>query len=285
MAKYRQIHIEFWQDGFVLDLTPEEKYFYLYLMTNSKTTQCGIYELPKRIIETETGYNRETVDKLLQRFIDYGKIIYHEPTKDIMILNWIKFNWINSPKVISLIKKELSNVKNPSHIKAFKEKCIEYGYGIDTVCIDLGEERELRKRTKKEKENIEHDPIRDLFDHYLSHNIINHKKLNSEMKKNAKKALKEYEIEDIKQAIDNYAAVYKSDEHFFDTKYTFSNVLRIKDIDQFLSEAEPLEKFKKRSFKNGPVHGGSNGIHSGKLTSYEEAEQQLERDTHAWSNN
>lgn len=105
MAKYRQIHIEFWQDGFVLDLTPEEKYFYLYLMTNSKTTQCGIYELPKRIIETETGYNRETVDKLLQRFTDYGKIIYHEPTKEIMILNWIKFNWINSPKVISLIKK------------------------------------------------------------------------------------------------------------------------------------------------------------------------------------
>lgn len=47
MAVFRQIHIDFWQDGFILDLTPEEKYFYLYLMTNSKTTQCGVYELPK----------------------------------------------------------------------------------------------------------------------------------------------------------------------------------------------------------------------------------------------
>lgn len=37
MAVYRHIHIDYWQDGFVLDLTPEEKYFYIYLMTNSKT--------------------------------------------------------------------------------------------------------------------------------------------------------------------------------------------------------------------------------------------------------
>ena len=32
MAVYRHIHIDFWQDGFILDLTPEEKYFYMYLM-------------------------------------------------------------------------------------------------------------------------------------------------------------------------------------------------------------------------------------------------------------
>ena len=56
MAAYRHIHIDYWQDSFVLDLTPEEKYFYIYLMTNSKTTQCGVYSLHNRIIETETGY-------------------------------------------------------------------------------------------------------------------------------------------------------------------------------------------------------------------------------------
>ena len=90
MAVYRHIHIDYWQDGFVLDLTPEEKYFYIYLMTNSKTSQCGIYELPKRIIETETGYNRETVDKLLNRFIDYKKIVYCEETREVFLMNWNK---------------------------------------------------------------------------------------------------------------------------------------------------------------------------------------------------
>lgn len=50
-------------------------------MTNSKTTQCGVYELPRRIIEIETGYNRETVEKLLDRFEDYKKIVYDKSSK------------------------------------------------------------------------------------------------------------------------------------------------------------------------------------------------------------
>ncbi len=73
MAKYRQLYTEFWKDGFVVELEPEEKYFYLYLLTNVNTSQCGIYELPKKIIENETGYNRETVDNLIKKFEEYKK--------------------------------------------------------------------------------------------------------------------------------------------------------------------------------------------------------------------
>ena len=87
MAKYRAIQTDFWEDGFVLDLTPEEKYFYLYLLSNSRTTQCGCYELPYKVIEMQTGYNRETVEKLLQRFIEYEKIEYSANTKEILIKN------------------------------------------------------------------------------------------------------------------------------------------------------------------------------------------------------
>ncbi|MFJ7976504.1 DnaD domain-containing protein [Peribacillus sp. NPDC096379] len=143
MAKYRQVHIEFWQDGFVLDLTPEEKYFYLYLMTNSKTSQCGVYELPKRIVETETGYNRETVDKLLQRFIDYGKIIYDDRSKAIMIVNWAKYNFIKSPKVIACIKKELEGIKNRHLVSEFINNCIALGYQIDGLTITSWEPSEI----------------------------------------------------------------------------------------------------------------------------------------------
>jgi DnaD/phage-associated family protein len=155
LAKYRQVHVEFWQDGFVLDLTPEEKYFYIYLMTNSKTSQCGIYELPKRIIETETGYNRETVDKLLNRFIDYGKIHYDESTKEIMLLNWIKYNSIKSPKTIACIKKELTGVKNKGYLYAFDTLCKGYGYPIDTPYIYLGEEEEQEEEEEEEREKEE----------------------------------------------------------------------------------------------------------------------------------
>lgn len=44
-------------------------------MSNTKTSQCGVYGLSLRVIEMETGYNRETVIKLIKG------------TKAIMIFN------------------------------------------------------------------------------------------------------------------------------------------------------------------------------------------------------
>jgi len=131
MAVYRHIHIDYWQDGFILDLTPEEKYFYIYLMTNSKTSQCGIYELPKRIIETETGYNRETVNKLLNRFIDYKKIQYCEETREVFLMNWIKHNKIVSPKVKKCVYEELKKIKSIDMVNLFLEECERFGYSLD----------------------------------------------------------------------------------------------------------------------------------------------------------
>ena len=143
MVVYRHIHIDYWQDGFVLDLTPEEKYFYIYLMTNSKTSQCGIYELPKRIIETETGYNRETVDKLLNRFIDYKKIVYCEETREVFLMNWIKHNKIVSPKVKKCVYEELKKIKSMDMVNLFFKQCEGYGYTLDKseIKINMGMDR------------------------------------------------------------------------------------------------------------------------------------------------
>ena len=131
MAVYRHIHIDYWQDGFILDLTPEEKYFYIYLMTNSKTSQCGIYELPKRIIETETGYNRETVNKLLNRFVDYKKIQYCEETREVFLMNWIKHNKIVIQKVKNCVYEELKKIKSMDMVNLFLDECERFGYTLD----------------------------------------------------------------------------------------------------------------------------------------------------------
>ena len=145
MAVYRSIHVSFWQDAFILDLTPEEKYFYLYLMTNSKTSQCGTYEIPKKVMELETGYNRETVDKLLQRFIDYKKIEYCEETKELMLTNWLKHNSYNSPKVLICIKKEVALIK-----------CIDfkqcYMDSLSIVYVGIKKEKEQKQKEQKQKE-------------------------------------------------------------------------------------------------------------------------------------
>ncbi len=195
MAVYRHIHIDYWQDGFVLDLTPEEKYFYIYLMTNSKTSQCGIYELPKRIIETETGYNRETVDKLLNRFIDYKKIVYCEETREVFLMNWIKHNKIVSPKVKKCVYEELKKIKSMDMVNLFFKQCEGYGYTLDKseIKINMGMDRvsipipevesnfeygyvEKEKEKQKEKEKKEEKEK----EKEVSHSVGRFKKLYEE---------------------------------------------------------------------------------------------------------
>jgi len=166
LAIYRQIHISFWQDPDILDYTPEEKYFYLYLMTNSKTSQCGVYELPKKIAELETGYNRETVDKLLQRFTEYNKIIYVEETKEIMLLNWLKHNPINGPKIIACVKKELNGIKSPYLKEQFERACIRYRYSIDTLWQPYREEKEEEQEQEQEQEGeVSKIPYSEIIDY------------------------------------------------------------------------------------------------------------------------
>jgi len=147
MATYRQVHVSFWHDSFVIDLTPEDKFFMLYLLTNPHTTQVGIYELPIKLIETETGYNRETVEKLLERFDGYGKIKYSKETREIVIINWLKYNFIDSSKVKVRMEKDLENVKN--------KKLIPYAYGIDRLSEEREEEREEEEKENKNKNNKE----------------------------------------------------------------------------------------------------------------------------------
>jgi len=133
MAKYRQLHTEFWSDSFVLELTPEEKYFYLYLMTNTKTTQCGIYEISKKTIETDSGYNRETVEKLIKRFCDYKKILYCEDTRELMVINWIKYNVPNNLNTIKCVQREIDKIKHSEFVKILFNKCQSAGMDVDKI--------------------------------------------------------------------------------------------------------------------------------------------------------
>ncbi|MDC2865419.1 DnaD domain-containing protein [Bacillus sp. BP-3] len=138
MAVYRNVQVNFWQDDFVLELTPEERYFYIYLLTCSKTTQCGIYSLPKRLAEMETGYNRETVEKLLQRFIDYGKILYDAETKELYIQNWLRYNPVTNTNIEKCVLRELKTVKSKKFIHMFLQKCLEEEMNIPLLLEYFG---------------------------------------------------------------------------------------------------------------------------------------------------
>lgn len=138
MGVYRSVQVNFWQDEFVLDLTPEERYFYIYLLTCSKTRQCGIYPLPLRLVEMETGYNRETVEKLLQRFIAYGKILYDAKTKELYVLNWLRYNPVTNTNIEKCVLRELKTVKNKEFVHMFLQRSLEEEFNIPLLLEHFG---------------------------------------------------------------------------------------------------------------------------------------------------
>lgn len=160
MAKYRNLQTKFWVDPFIVSLTPEQKFIYIYWLTNPYCTQCGIYEITKRQMSFDTGYNVDTIEKFISFFEDSGKIKYSNTTSELCLINFIKHNSNNSPKVLSCIKRELSEVKDKElipylyHIDTIS---IPYGYGMDTV----SQEKEKEKEKKEEKEKREEEENKD----------------------------------------------------------------------------------------------------------------------------
>lgn len=143
MAKFRNVSVKFWSDPFIESLTPEKKYFFLYLITNEHSSQCGIYEISYKQMAFETGYNQETVQKLVQFFEKSGKIKYSKRTNELAIKNFVKHNPQGSPKVAAFVEKELKMVKD--------RVLIAYIYDTDTLSQEEQEEEQTKEEEKKEK--------------------------------------------------------------------------------------------------------------------------------------
>lgn len=100
MSTKRYVDTAFWRDSYVVTLTPEQKHIFNYLLNNPATTLCGIYELPKKIMAFETGYELSVIDSLLEKLIKDGKIVY--------VNGWIIL--INRPK-----HQPIGNIDSPTY--------------------------------------------------------------------------------------------------------------------------------------------------------------------------
>ncbi|WP_231687878.1 DnaD domain protein [Bacillus sp. FJAT-27251] len=120
MAKYRMVQTGFWKNPVVSEeMTPEDRYFYLYLLTNPNTTQSGIYKITKKQMAFDLGYSIESVHSLMERFIHHHQLIRYNPnTREIAIKNWAKENIHNGGKpVMDCISSELKEVEDLSLIQ------------------------------------------------------------------------------------------------------------------------------------------------------------------------
>lgn len=135
MAIYRNIQMSFWTDAKIADtFTPDEKLMYLYLLTNPHTNLCGCYEISSRQIAFEIGLKREQIEKLIKSLQDKRVIVYSTDSREVLLVNWHKYNWTSSEKLRKPLREEVKKVKK-SEFRRYLERIL---YGTDTVSDDDG---------------------------------------------------------------------------------------------------------------------------------------------------
>ena len=113
----RVVNTSFWEDEKTINIfTPEDKYFFLYLLTNPHTTQLGIYKLIPRQAAFETGYSQETINGLIDRFENRYKVIkYSKDTFEVAIKNFLRHSIVKGGKpVMDCLLKEEQSVEDKS---------------------------------------------------------------------------------------------------------------------------------------------------------------------------
>lgn len=149
MAIFRNVNMSFWTDPKVVDdYTPEDRYFMLYALTNNYTNIIGCYEISIKQMSNDLGYTKDVVENLLKRFKEVHKTIdYDFDTKELMVINWNKYNWSSSPKLDNPLFNAIESVKSDvfhdklatiyNNRETIKEGgdtlLIPYRYGIDTT--------------------------------------------------------------------------------------------------------------------------------------------------------
>ncbi|MCM3690937.1 DnaD domain protein [Neobacillus niacini] len=128
MAKYRMVRVDFWDTPIVEEeMSIEERYFYLYLLTNPKTTQIGIYTITSRQMAFTSGFTIEKIHSLMDRFINLFKLIRYNPeTRELAIQNWGKDNLHKGGKpVMDCIYSELKEVQDTTLIQYVSEHILK----------------------------------------------------------------------------------------------------------------------------------------------------------------
>ena len=142
----RNVKTTFWDDSKVCDFSVEAKFLFLYFVTSPQSNLTGCYEISTTVIQNATGLSKQKIDATLHELELNNVLRYDNSTHEVLILNYFKHNWGNSPKVIQSVKKCAEYIKNKAYrnyilyLACVQEKSkndeeISYPYSIDTVAI------------------------------------------------------------------------------------------------------------------------------------------------------
>ena len=92
----------------------QDKLFALYLMTCPRSTQLGIYSLPKRVIAFDMSLDDDQVGQLLARFQDdYQVIAYSDQTQEVAILDFLTYSLVKGGQPVErLLRNQAEDVRD-----------------------------------------------------------------------------------------------------------------------------------------------------------------------------
>lgn len=110
----RMIDTDLWNDDDIIaDFTAEDKYFWLYLLTNPHNNICGVLKYSPALMARDMGLHKDTIINLVYRFERVHHRLYVDRyTNEILILNWSKYNWTKSEDFLKTIQKKLVEIRS-----------------------------------------------------------------------------------------------------------------------------------------------------------------------------
>ena len=159
-----------------------------------------------------------------------------------------RWGWSNTKvrSFLNLLEKDSMVIKKTDSKKS--------AITITNYCVwqDTKSEKEVEEKCKESALEVEKNTINNsnnsnkdiytIFEFWNNAKVVIHRTMSDKVKGHINARLKDYSVEEICKAIENYSVVVKGEQYYWTHKWGLGDFL-LRGLDQFKDESEPLKNF------------------------------------------
>lgn len=117
---FRKVDSRLWDDAKFRRLTSDGRLLWLYLLTNPHAGSLGIYVISKATMADDLQWKLAKLERNLSELLAKGMAQYHEPTRTLLLPNYLKYNsgFSNSASKAAAMR-QLKSLPNSPLIQPF----------------------------------------------------------------------------------------------------------------------------------------------------------------------
>ena len=232
------LNTKFWDDSYIVDLSPEEKLFYLYLLLNPLNSIAGIFEITIKRMQFDTGLTIEFLEKTIKKFEKDDKIIYKK--------NWMFLkNFIKNQSLNPKIKEGIRSI-----FKLVDGVIDGISVNYDNFCINFNNDIKQKSEIKKANINIvninEKKSCEEIIKFWNKKNIKKCIKITPELINEFNKITKEMSMDQIKKSINIYGEVINNEKSWFKYRWNLFDFLSKKNGCRKWCDNDPINFINKQ---------------------------------------